>query len=121
MTDGKNGLCASIQILILTILIYYGFDEINNLFEIAYIFFLITFLIFNFRGKVFLGDSGVYLGTFIITNKIFLCYENIINFKIEQIFILLLIPGIDMLRVFIVRLKKINHLFKVTEIIFTIY
>ena len=106
MTDGKNGLCASIQIIILLILISFSNNKINNSFEITYIIFLLIFLIFNLNGKVFLGDSGVYLGAFIIINKIFYCYESISYFKVEQIFILLMIPGIDMFRVFLIRLIK---------------
>lgn len=106
MTDGKNGFCASIQIIILTILIMYNLNESNNFFEYGYILFLLIFLFYNFKGKVFLGDSGVHIGTFIIINKIFYSYETITIFKVEQIFILLMIPGIDMFRVFLLRLLK---------------
>ena len=114
MTDGKNGLCSTVQIIIISFLIYLSLDSSsrNNLFEVGYIIFLIIFLFFNLKGGVFLGDSGVYVGSFIIINKIFILYESSLIFKVEQIFILLMIPGIDMFRVFLVRLMNKQSPFK---------
>lgn len=104
MTDGENGLCSLIQIIILLILAYYNQYSLSNYHGYTYIFLLILFFIFNIRGKVFLGDSGVYLGSFIIINNIFYTYNRVATFKVEQIFILLMIPGIDMFRVFLLRI-----------------
>jgi UDP-GlcNAc:undecaprenyl-phosphate GlcNAc-1-phosphate transferase len=104
MTDGENGLCSLIQIIILLILVYFNQYSLSNYHKFTYIFLLILFLIFNIRGKVFLGDSGVYLGSFIIINNIFYTYNKVATFKVEQIFILLMVPGIDMFRVFLLRI-----------------
>jgi UDP-GlcNAc:undecaprenyl-phosphate GlcNAc-1-phosphate transferase len=104
MTDGENGLCSLIQIIILLILAYFNQNSISNYPKFTFIFLLILFLIFNMRGKVFLGDSGVYLGSFIIINEIFYTYNKVATFKVEQIFILLMVPGIDMFRVFLLRM-----------------
>jgi UDP-GlcNAc:undecaprenyl-phosphate GlcNAc-1-phosphate transferase len=111
MSDGKNGLCASIQIIIFLVLMYYNNFSFIMYKEFGYVFFLIFFLFFNLRGKVFMGDSGVYLGSFIIINSIFNTYINVSNFKTEQIFILLMIPGIDMFRVFLLRVFKLKNPF----------
>jgi UDP-GlcNAc:undecaprenyl-phosphate GlcNAc-1-phosphate transferase len=66
-------------------------------------------LAFNLKNYIFLGDSGsLLLGSFIgflIINN----YNNEIifsKFPVENIFIVLMIPGMDMLRVFILRLFK---------------
>ena len=116
MFDGKNGLCASIQLIILIFLTYYifkdqyyiyrrlNFFEGELVFIYLYFLYLCTFLIFNIKGKVFLGDSGAYLGSFIIIYLILNVYSKNLFLNCEQIFFLLLVPGIDMLRVFLVRI-----------------
>lgn len=65
---------------------------------------IITFLYFNFKNKIFLGNSGSYLIGFIIsyfTIKIFNNFDNVFS---DKIFLLMLMPGFDMLRLFIFRL-----------------
>ena len=124
MLDGKNGLCGLTQIIILFFLTYYIFkyqyytnQELDFLegeltFIYLYILYLSLFLIFNLRGKVFLGDSGAYLGSFIIIYLILSIYPKNIFLNCEQIFFLLILPGIDMLRVFAVRIKNKKNPFK---------
>jgi len=125
MIDGKNGLCTSIQLVILFFLAFYiikqsylEYGEINlnneNLILILiYSFLLIIFLFFNLKGSIFLGDAGTYLGSFIIIYLILDIYSNIsLVLKCEEIFFLLILPGIDMLRVFILRLLKKKNPFK---------
>lgn len=117
MIDGKNGLCTSIQLIILSLLSIYIMrdhyiehekikllDE-NLIIIFLYFLFLLIFLFLNLRGSIFLGDSGAFLGSFIIIYLILNIYskDNSI-FKCEQIFFLLILPGIDMLRVFIYRI-----------------
>lgn len=118
MFDGKNGLCASIQIIILLFLIYYifkhqyhisknlNFFENELVFIYLYIIYLLLFLIFNFKSKIFLGDSGAYLGGFIIIYLILSIYPKNLFLNCEEIFFLLMIPGIDMLRLFLIRIKN---------------
>ena len=124
MIDGKNGLCGLTQIIILSFLTYYIFKNqyyINQeldflerelIFIYLYILYLSIFLIFNLKGKVFLGDSGAYLGSFIIIYLILSIYSKNIFLNCEQIFFLLIIPGIDMLRVFAIRIKNKKNPFK---------
>lgn len=118
MTDGKNGLCGSIQIIILSFLIFFILKDkheidldiktlnLDIILILFYISFLIIFLFFNFRGLVFLGDSGSYLGAFLISYFILSTYQNSVSFNVEQILLLLILPGIDMLRVFIERIMN---------------
>lgn len=125
MIDGKNGLCSSIQLVILFFLALYiikqsyietGQINFNNeklILIFLYSFFLIIFLFFNLKGLIFLGDAGAYLGSFIIIYLILDIYSNnSLVLKCEQIFFLLILPGIDMLRVFILRLLKKKNPFK---------
>ena len=104
LIDGINGLCILICIIIL-FWILLAFKDDN--FVYVTIISLIFILFYNLKGNIFLGDSGSLLlgsliGLLIINN-----YNNellLTNFPVENIFIVLMIPGIDMLRVFIIRI-----------------
>ena len=106
LIDGINGFCILIVIIIFFWIVL-TFE--NNNFIYVIITSLILILFFNLRGNIFLGDSGSLLvgssiGLLIINN-----YNNELilrNFPVEDIFIILMLPGIDMLRVFIVRMLK---------------
>ena len=73
------------------------------------IFTLFFVLLLNLKRNIFIGDSGsLFLGSFIglilIDN-----YNNqllVTNYPVENIFIILMVPGIDMLRVFALRILK---------------
>ncbi len=125
MVDGKNGLCSTIQLIILIFLIFYilknqylynkpiNFFTDELVFTYLYIVYLSIFLLFNLNGKIFLGDSGAYLGSLIIIYLILKTYSNNnMILKCEQIFFLFILPGIDMLRVFIYRILKKKNPFQ---------
>ena len=95
---------------------YLDYGEINLKDEkliliFIYSFFLVLFLFFNIKGLIFLGDAGAYLGGFVLIYLILDMYSNeSLVLKCEQIFFILILPGIDMFRVFLVRIlnKKIH-------------
>ena len=62
-------------------------------------------MILNFKGKLFLGESGILILAFIIS-YIFVKTSNIQNniFFADEIFIIMALPGIDMFRLFIIRI-----------------
>ena len=66
---------------------------------------IFLFLILNLKKKLFLGDSGVF---FLSTLFSLLVIENyqINKISAEQIFLLMMLPGIDMLRLFLERILK---------------
>ena len=65
---------------------------------------LLTYLILNFKNKVFLGDSGVYLVSFIISYSIVKTYNIDLTFTADQIFLIMMLPGIELLRLSIIRI-----------------
>ena len=73
---------------------------------------LLFFLILNYKGKVYLGESGVLLLAFII-GYIFIKSSNLDNkvFFADEIFMIMALPGMDMLRLFISRIYKGKHPF----------
>ena len=65
---------------------------------------LLFFLILNFKGKLFLGESGILI---LLYNKLYFRKNSDIQnniFFADEIFIIMALPGIDMFRLFIIRI-----------------
>ena len=64
----------------------------------------------NYKNKIFLGNSGTLFNSFLISVLIIYFFkEN--KFFVEEIFIIMMLPGIDMLRLFFKRIIKKRHPF----------
>ena len=119
MSDGINGNAATIFLIFFFLL----FDS-RNQFNYSLFFIipsLILFLFYNLKNKLYLGDSGVYLlSTFLAFYTISSYNYNNDNYDLsaEKIFLIFMIPGIDMFRLFVERILKnkspflgdLNHL-----------
>jgi len=73
------------------------------------IFILIAFMpiiLLNSRGAIFMGDGGVYLCSFIISYILIKNYNLDTSISADYIFILMMLPGFDMFRIFIQRIYK---------------
>ena len=70
-----------------------------------FIFFLsiIFFSYMNFRGKIFLGNNGSYFFILLVSIVIIMDHNWNKNYFIEEIFLYMLLPGVDMIRLTIVR------------------
>jgi UDP-GlcNAc:undecaprenyl-phosphate GlcNAc-1-phosphate transferase len=105
LIDGVDGLCVLISIIFMTWLMY-ALQNMEPLY-IVVIASLIYVLYLNLKKNIFLGDSGsLFLGS-LIGLSIILNYNiqiSNIRYPVESIFIALMLPGIDMLRVFAVRI-----------------
>jgi UDP-GlcNAc:undecaprenyl-phosphate GlcNAc-1-phosphate transferase len=110
MFDGLNLQVGSYLAILFLYLI------INKIFLNLSIFLflpLISFLYLNYKNKTFLGDSGTHLMAFIISYIIIKQYNfEFFTISVEEIFILMMVPGLDMFRLFIQRLSKLNNPFK---------
>jgi UDP-N-acetylmuramyl pentapeptide phosphotransferase/UDP-N-acetylglucosamine-1-phosphate transferase len=106
MFDGVNLQCGSYSLLIFIIFLFF----IKNIFFLYFIIPLIFFLILNYSDKCFLGNSGSALLAFIIS---VLCIKlhNINKFYADDIFLLMCIPGYELLRLAFVRLLEKKHPF----------
>tara|TARA_B100000900_G_C20545558_1_gene702381 strand:- start:476 stop:1471 length:996 start_codon:yes stop_codon:yes gene_type:complete len=74
---------------------------------------LITFLYLNYKSKIFLGDSGTYSLGFLISYLI-ITTAKVGNYNIlsaDKIFILMMLPGLELIRLFITRLIAKRHPF----------
>lgn len=74
----------------------------------------LTFLaILNFQNKVFLGDGGSYLISAILGSTFIYQYNNFENYLFgDEVFLILIIPSIDMLRLFFLRIIYKKNPFK---------
>jgi len=104
MFDGINLQVGFYSLFVFVLL----FFKIDNQFITPIIVALIFFLILNFNNNSFLGNSGSYLLGFVIS-YFFSISGNI--FSAEQIFLVMLIPGLDMLRVSVFRITNKKHPF----------
>ncbi len=109
MYDGINLQSVSYYICLILFLL------INNIFFKLFLFLLIPILTFgflNFKNKSFLGDGGCYLVSFLFGSIFIASYNlNLIMFA-DTIFLLMILPGFDMLRLFALRAIKNKSPFK---------
>ncbi len=78
----------------------------NSYFEIVLILIipLILILYLNSKNKIFMGDSGtLFLGS-LISLIIIVNHNEFKSFKVDEIFLLMFLPGLDMLRLFTQRI-----------------
>ena len=66
---------------------------------------IVFFLFLNYKNRIFLGDSGTYLLSFLI-GCIYIKMFNYNFLYTDEIFLIMSIPGYDMLRLFLSRLYK---------------
>ena len=107
--DGINGQSILFFLIAFSYLVY---RSPIYYFYIILILILIFILFLNLRGKIFMGDNGIYfLGSILIASLI---YEHNIFKTIEyadQIFLLLILPGYDLLRLTATRIYKGKNAF----------
>ncbi len=109
MFDGINSQLITFYLILNTFLFY-----ISN-YDVIFLFLypvIISLLILNFNGKIFLGDAGSYsLGamySFLIIYQ-YTTHEKI--FFVEEILILTLIPGLELLRLSVYRITNGRNIF----------
>ncbi len=99
--DGINGQSCLIFLVFFSYLLL---KSDLNLFYLICIFLIIMIMFLNLNNMLFLGDSGIYLLSIILS--ICLIYEHNIKSNIvyaDEIFFLLLLPGFDLVRLTISR------------------
>jgi UDP-N-acetylmuramyl pentapeptide phosphotransferase/UDP-N-acetylglucosamine-1-phosphate transferase len=106
MFDGINLQCG-----IYSLIIFIAFFLLSK--NIVFFYFMIPlffFLLLNYSNSCFLGNSGSALISFIISVLAIKIY-NLSNIYAEDIFLLMCIPGYDLLRLAFVRLFNKKHPF----------
>ena len=103
MFDGIN-----LQSSIFSFSIILYFIVINFLTDFNFLIFpaIILFIFLNYKNKSFLGDGGCYLLSFIFGSYAIIAYNTSMILYCDKIFVLMMLPGIDMLRLFFQRALK---------------
>ena len=100
MFDGVN---LQSSILYSSFLLIFYLKDINQEFLLIFLISLIFFTYMNIQGKIFLGNNGSYFLSFLISIIIVLDHNYEKNYFVEEIFLYMMLPGIDMIRLTIVR------------------
>jgi UDP-N-acetylmuramyl pentapeptide phosphotransferase/UDP-N-acetylglucosamine-1-phosphate transferase len=101
MLDGVNMMSASYVIFFLIIL----FLKFNYIFIFLYLIFILFFFLYlNYKNKSFLGESGVIFLGYILSYFVIIAYNEKRIDNVEEIFLIMAIPGFDLLRVSLARL-----------------
>jgi UDP-GlcNAc:undecaprenyl-phosphate GlcNAc-1-phosphate transferase len=108
MLDGINGQAGTYALFLIIILLT---KNILPLFIIAFAVCLFAFLLLNFSNKTYLGDSGSLTLGFLLS-YLFVKSYSVNAFYAEEIFLIMSIPGFDLLRLAITRTCKKRHPFK---------
>lgn len=111
MADGINGNSGFIFLCFLMIL--FNEESILNFFLVIIFLSILVFLYFNLKNLLYIGDSGVYFISIFISIYVIDSYnQNYSNLSCEKIFLILMIPGIDMFRLFCKRIYNKKNPFK---------
>ena len=108
MFDGIN--LQSSTFFLVCVLFQYLIAGTNN-FILFIILPLISIIVLNSRGKIFIGDGGIYLFSFIIGYLFIKLYNHRVIINSDTIFLIMMIPGYDLLRLFLERICKKKHPF----------
>ena len=110
MFDGINLQLILYTSFVFVLFILKGFMPIFFIILLICLFFL---AILNYQNRLFLGDGGAYLVSAILGSTFIYQYKYFDSFIYgDEVFIILIIPAIDMLRLFIIRLLKKKHPFE---------
>ncbi|MFC4293978.1 glycosyltransferase family 4 protein [Novosphingobium tardum] len=106
MADGKNGLVIGLVVIWLLFLLSVG--PIGLIIVVLPLLQALgVLLVYNLRGKLFLGDGGTYgLSAFLGMVSIYAYNLADGHVTADTLALLYLVPGIDMLRLFFVRLMR---------------
>jgi len=111
MFDGAN-LQTSIYCIFIFALLFF---KTSNFIYLVVTVSLLSFSLLNYKNLSFLGDSGSMFLGYLIALEIVKNYNvNIIN-NCEEIFIIMFLPGVDMLRLFIMRIFNRQNPFKADD------
>ena len=108
--DGIN-----LQSGIYFVIIYFYFFTKNIFPHLAVIFIIsnLFFLYLNFKNKIYYGDNGIYINSYIISYFIIKSYNYDLEGapKFDEILLLFLLPSIEVFRLFITRVIHLKNPF----------
>jgi len=103
-TNLYDGIDLQLGLYSLFLIFYFIFINFSFYFFLPIFIFIIFYLILNYKKLLFLGDSGSYVIGFLFSYLFIKSYNyEIIDFA-DEIFLIMILPGVDMFRLFIIRI-----------------
>ena len=107
LLDGINGLASMFIGLWIFFISLFSLSN-NGIIILIFSLFIFVNTYFIYKGQYFLGDAGtLFFGSLVSLLTIYFYNVNLLNGKVisvEKIFIFFMIPGIDMFRLFVIRI-----------------
>ncbi len=100
MFDGIN---LQSSILYSSFLLIFYIKEIDQKLLLIFLLSLVFFSYMNIKGKIFLGNNGSYFLSFLVSIIIICDHNWNRNYYVEEIFLYMMLPGVDMIRLSILR------------------
>ena len=101
--DGVNGQTIT---YIMLFFIFFFINNVNHILYFLFIPFTILFFFFNFKNRIFLGDTGVTVFAVLLSFIVISDYNISNNLFCDEIFLIMMVPGVDMLRVYLTRIAN---------------
>jgi UDP-N-acetylmuramyl pentapeptide phosphotransferase/UDP-N-acetylglucosamine-1-phosphate transferase len=109
MLDGINGQASSYFLFIMLLFLS---KAIFIYLVFVFVVYMLFFLRLNFKNQTFLGDSGSLPLAFIASYLFIKSYNLGHNFSVEEIFLIMSVPGYELLRLAISRILNKKHPFE---------
>jgi UDP-GlcNAc:undecaprenyl-phosphate GlcNAc-1-phosphate transferase len=109
MIDGLNFLSVSYSFFII---IFFIFNKYISFIFLLLIFYYLFFIYLNSNNKIFLGDNGTLSIGFFLSYIFIKSYNSNLIPNVDIIFLIMSVPGLDMLRLFFQRILKKKNPFK---------
>ena len=110
MLDGIDGQTALYSFFFLIVFQFFVYSDLSYFF-ITLAIFLIFFFFLNIRGKIFIGNSGSYLLGFVFSYLLLSEYKDE-GISMNFIFMLVVLPALEMIRVCFIRVVNGRNPFK---------
>lgn len=109
MFDGINLQCGLYFLFVSTIFLSKGlYTDLYSTLIIGLIFFIYL----NKKNLCFLGNNGTYFISFLFSCSFIYSYNSSNSFFVDEIFLIMIIPGLEMIRLTISRIVNKKHPFK---------
>ena len=103
-TNLYDGIDLQLGFYSLFLISYFIFLKLSFYFFLPILIFIIFYLILNYKKLLFLGDNGSYVIGFLFSYLFIKSYNYEVIDYADKIFLIMILPGVDMFRLFIIRI-----------------
>ena len=103
-TNLYDGIDSQLGFYSLFLTSYFIFIKLSIYFFLPIFIFIIFYLILNYKKLIFLGDNGSYVIGFLFSYLFIKSYNYELIDYADQIVLIMILPGVDMFRLFVIRI-----------------